>query len=240
MPFGLTNAPATFQALMNHIFQDLLDVTVLVYLDDIRIFSGDRKQHEKHVSEVLRRLIANNLYCKAEKCEFHQTSTEYLGYTISSTGVSMSSDKVSAITSWPIPNTVTELQAFLGVANFYRRFISGYSRTIKPLTSLLRKGVPFHMDPDAIQAFEALKTSFTTAPVLQHYHRVRETRIETDASNYAISAILTQRDPSTRKFHPIAFYSRSMIPAEVNYSIGDKELLAITKSIPNGGIICKP
>lgn len=189
------------------------------------------EQHQNHVSEVLQRLIANKLDCKAEKCEFHQASTEYLGYTISSTGISMSSDKVEAVTSWPVPNTLTELQAFVGFANFYRRFITGYSRIIKPLIFLLKKGAIFHMNQEALKAFGLLKSSFTSAPILQHYHRDRENKVETDASNYAISAILSQKDPSSHKFHPVAYFSRSMIPAEINYTIGDKKLLAIVKAL---------
>lgn len=139
----------------------------------------------------------------------------------------MSQDKVKAVTSWPTPTNITELQAFLGFANFYRRFITGYSRTIQPMTHLLRKGVTFNFDTKATKAFEHLKQCFASAPILQHYHQDRETIVETDASNYAISAILSQRDPTSRKMHPVAFYSRSMVPAKVNYSIGDKELLAI-------------
>ena len=130
MPFGLTNAPAVFQHFMNDIFRDMLDHTVLIYLDDILIFSDSPSDHHQHVREVLKRLIQHALYAKAEKCEFDVTETDFLGFRISPTGVSMANNKVEAVTAWPMPTKIRELQQFLGFANFYRRFISGYSRII--------------------------------------------------------------------------------------------------------------
>ncbi|SCZ91750.1 BZ3500_MvSof-1268-A1-R1_Chr5-1g07649 [Microbotryum saponariae] len=225
MPFGLTNAPAAFQHLMNSIFRDLLDVTVLVYLDDILIFSDSPSDHVVHVQEVLRRLIDNRLYCNPKKCEFHQTSTEYLGFIISPDGVSMSPSKVDSITSWPAPTTLKELQQFLGFANFYRRFIQGYSRIISPLTRLLKKGAVFDFDSLALAAFNRLKSLFASDIVLRHYDPSLPCVIESDASDYAISAILSQSVDS--QLRPVAFFSRKMTPAEQNYEIHDKELLAI-------------
>ncbi|SDA02660.1 BZ3500_MvSof-1268-A1-R1_Chr7-2g09543 [Microbotryum saponariae] len=223
MPFGLTNAPAAFQHLMKSIFHDLLDVTVLVYLDDILIFSDSPSDHVVHVQEVLRRLIDNRLYCNPKKCEFHQTSTEYLGFIISPDGVSMSPSKVDSITSWPAPTTLKELQQFLGFANFYRRFIQGYSRIISPLTRLLKKGAVF--DSLALAAFNRLKSLFASDIILRHYDPSLPCVIESDASDYAISAILFQSVDS--QLRPVAFFSRKMTPAEQNYKIHDKELLAI-------------
>jgi hypothetical protein len=230
LPFGLTNAPATFQALINETLRDLLDITVLVYLDDILVFSTDPTQHTSHVREVLQRLIREELYVNAEKCQFRTTETEYLGYTISTSGVAMSRDKVEAVLDWPRPTNVKELQQFLGFANFYRRFIKGYSRLIQPMTRLLKKGAKFDFDPAAIVAFEQVKTAFTSAPVLQHYDPALPTRLEVDASDGAISGILSQTQPD-KSLHPIAFMSRKMTPAERNYGIGEKELLAIIHSV---------
>lgn len=130
MPFGLTNAPAVFQHFMNDVFRDLLDHTVLIYLDDILIFSDSEEEHVKHVKQVLARLVDNKLYAKAEKCEFHVTTTEFLGFIVPANGISMASNKVDAIMSWPLPTKVREIQQFLGFANFYRKFIKGYSRII--------------------------------------------------------------------------------------------------------------
>ncbi|SGY29992.1 BQ5605_C002g01105 [Microbotryum silenes-dioicae] len=229
MPFGLTNAPAAFQHLMNSIFRDLLDVSVLVYLDDILIFSGDECQHTRHVQEVLQRLINNKLYCNPKKCEFNRTSTEYLGFIISPSGVSMSQDKVKAITSWPTPTSLKELQQFLGFCNFYRRFIEGYSRVIAPLTRLLKKNTPFLLDSAALSSLDRLKQIFTSGAILCHFNPLLPSIIETDASDFAISGILSQ--VTDGHLRPVAFMSRKMLPAEQNYEIHDKELLAIVECI---------
>jgi hypothetical protein len=125
MPFGLSNAPVAFQRFMNDIFGDLLDVCVIVYLDDILIYSDDMSQHKKHVKEVLRRLRKHGLYANAGKCEFHRDSVEYLGYILTSNGLRMAKDKVQTILDWPEPWKVKDIQSFLGFANFYRRFIYG-------------------------------------------------------------------------------------------------------------------
>ncbi|SGY83011.1 BQ5605_C009g05613 [Microbotryum silenes-dioicae] len=229
MPFGLTNAPAAFQHLMNSIFRDLLDVSVLVYLDDILIFSGDECQHTRHVQEVLQRLINNKLYCNPKKCEFNRASTEYLGFIISPSGVSMSQDKVKAITSWPTPTSLKELQQFLGFCNFYRRFIEGYSRVIAPLTRLLKKNAPFLLDSAALSSLDRLKQLFTSGAILCHFNPLLPSIIETDASDFAISGILSQ--VTDGHLRPVAFMSRKMLPAEQNYEIHDKELLAIVECI---------
>ena len=229
MPFGLTNAPAAFQHFMNDIFRDLLDNTVLIYLDDILIFSDDHSSHEAHVRQVLERLIEHGLYCKAEKCEFAVDSTEFLGFVISRDGVSMAKDKVDAVLSWPDPKNLREVQQFLGFANFYRRFIKGYSRIILPLTKLLKKNTSFDYDSAACQAFNDIKQAFTSADILRHFDPELETVIETDASDFAISAILSQYHDQV--LHPVAFMSRKMNPAERNYEIHDKELLAIVSAL---------
>ena len=229
MPFGLTNAPAVFQHFMNDVFRDLLDHTVLIYLDDILIFSEDPSHHTTHVRQVLQRLIKHGLYAKAEKCEFGVDTTEFLGFIISAGGVSMAQNKVDAVLSWPAPTKVRELQQFLGFANFYRRFIQGYSRIISPLTRLLRKDVKFELDSAAYTAFETIKQAFTKADILKHYDPNLPTILETDASDYAISGVLSQYHGKV--LYPVAFMSRKMNPAERNYEIHDKELLAIVEAI---------
>ncbi|MBW0547575.1 hypothetical protein O181_087290 [Austropuccinia psidii MF-1] len=139
MPFGITNAPASFQNLVNDIFQDLLDVYAVVYLDDIMVFSKSKEEHVTHVSMVLSRLRANNLFAKVSKCLFHVSSVEYLGYVVSSEGLKMDQAKVQQILNWPPPRNLKALQSFLGFANFYRRFIKNYSKKISSLTSFLKK-----------------------------------------------------------------------------------------------------
>ncbi|SCV67085.1 BQ2448_5731 [Microbotryum intermedium] len=229
MPFGLTNAPAAFQHLMNSIFRNLLNVTVLIYLDNILIFSDSLSKHVVHVQEVLCCLIDNQLYCNPKKCEFHQTSTEYLGFIISPDGVSMSPSKVDSITSWPAPTTLKELQQFLGFSNFYWCFIQGYSCIISPLTRLLKKGTVFNFNSLALATFDHLKSLFASDIILRHYDPSLPCVIESDASDYAISAILSQSVKS--QLHPVAFFSCKMTPAKQNYKIHDKELLAIVACI---------
>jgi hypothetical protein len=146
MPFGLTNAPVAFQRFMNDIFGDLLDVCVIVYLDDILIYSDDPKQHTEHVREVLRRLRKHGLYAKGSKCTFHTDRVEYLGFILGPDGLSMDVDKVKVIQDWPEPRKVKDIQSFLGFANFYRRFIHGYSDIAVPLVKLTRKGEPWNFD----------------------------------------------------------------------------------------------
>ena len=140
MPFGLTNAPTAFQHLMNNIFLDLLDICVLVYLDDILIYSNTLEEHHRHIREVLLRLWNNKLYACGDKCSFHEDTIEYLGFILSPNGLSMDPSKVSTILEWLEPHKVKDIQSFLGFANFYRRFISDYSKITVPLTCLTRKG----------------------------------------------------------------------------------------------------
>jgi len=227
MPMGLTNAPATFQAFMNHIFRDMTDIFVVIYLDDILIFSNSREDHQVHVRRVLERLREYDLHSKPEKCLFHTEKIEFLGFMVTPTGISMDTAKTDAVSVWPTPTNLKAVQAFLGFANFYRRFIVGFSDIVIPLIRLTRKDTPFSWGPDHTKAFEALKHAFTTAPILAHFNPDNPIVVETDASDYAIAAIISQISPEDGDIHPIAFYSRSMQPAELNYEIYDKELLAI-------------
>ena len=227
MPFGLTNAPATFQYFMNDVFKDMTDDFVVVYIDDILIYSDNLEEHRRHVRKVLQRLREYNLHAKPEKSEFFRQSIEYLGFLISPQGVEMDPAKVDAVLSWPAPTTVKQVQSFLGFANFYRRFIRDFSKIVRPLTNLTRKAVAFIWSAKCQKAFETLKSAFTTAPILAHYDPDNPTVLETDSSDFAIGSILSQIDRMSGILHPIAFYSRSMIPAEMNYDIYDKELLSI-------------
>jgi hypothetical protein len=198
MPFGLTNAPAAFQFFMNDIFHDLVDVCVVVYLDDILIFSDDESKHEEHVKTVLQRLRDSHLHIKPEKCSFHTDSVEYLGMIISPKGFAMDPSKISVILDWPAPRSVKELQSFLGFVNFYRRFIDNYLGITKVLTRLTRKDVAWVWDSACQDAFELLKIAFTTAPVLGHFNPDLPVILECDASDWAIAGILSQLDPKKR------------------------------------------
>src|SRR5882724_3918033 len=227
MPMGLTNAPATFQAFMNHIFRDMTDIFVVIYLDDILIFSNSLEEHQVHVQRVLDRLCEYDLHSKPEKCLFHMQKIEFLGFMVTPTGISMDTAKTDVVSIWPTPTNLKAVQVFLGFANFYRRFIVGFSDIVIPLIRLTRKDTPFAWGPEHTKAFATLKTAFTQAPILAHFNPDNPIVVETDASDYAIAAIISQISPDDGDIHPIAFYSRSMQPAELNYEIYDKELLAI-------------
>ena len=229
MPFGLSNAPASFQHLINDVLSDYLDTFVVAYLDDILIFSDSLDEHVNHVKKVLQRLRENHLYAKEEKCEFHKKQTEFLGFLISSNGISMDHTKTSSIDSWPAPKNIKDIQSFLGFANFYRRFIKGFSQIVGPITRLLRKNQPWDWNQDAQTAFENLKKAFTSAPILRYYNPEFKCVLETDASDYAIGAILSQINED-HELHPVAYYSRKLSPAELNYEIYDKEMLAIVEA----------
>ena len=207
MPFGLTNAPAQFQAHMQSIFGDLLDISVVIYLDDILIFSKTFEEHQQVVREVLLRLKRNGLFLKASKCEFHRNSVEFLGMIVSAQGLTMCEDKVHVIKEWPIPKIVKEVQSFLGFANFYRRFICNYSQIAIPLTTLTQKNQVFQWTHQANKAFEELKARFCQAPVLIHPDFQRPFVIETDAFDTAMGGILSQY-ASDGHLHPCAYQTQ--------------------------------
>ncbi|MBW0581204.1 hypothetical protein O181_120919 [Austropuccinia psidii MF-1] len=166
MPFGLTNSPASFQNLVNDIFQDLLDVYVVVYLDNILVFSKSEEEHVTHVSTVLSRLRANNIVAKASKCLVHVSSVEYLGYVVSSEGLKMDQAKVQKILNWPAPRNLKALQSFLGFANFYRRFVKNYSKKISSLTIFLKKDL---VSPSMRKLLVSFTNSKSLSPPLQSF-----------------------------------------------------------------------
>jgi len=227
MPFGLTNAPACFQALVNDVLRDFLNVFVFVYIDDILIYSKDLTEHKKHVRLVLQRLLENKLFVKAEKCEFHQPSVTFLGFVLEGGQVKPSEDKIKAVLEWPVPENRKQLQRFLGFANFYRRFIRNYSQTALPLTSLTSVKKTFQWSPEAQTAFDKLKMLFSRAPVLIQPDSSKQFILEVDASDSGVGAVLSQRLDSDQRVHPCAFFSRRLSSAEQNYDVGDRELLAI-------------
>ena len=228
MPFGLTNAPAIFQHLMNNVFREFLDHFVVVYLNNILVFSKNEKDHENHVRLVLEKLRSAGLYAKLEKCVFHQLQVEFLGYIISGEGLSMDPKKIEAVIGWKRPSTVRDVQCFLGFANFYRIFIHNYSKIAAPLTRLTCKD-KLEWSTDAEQAFKNLKRAFTTAPILTHPDYQKPFVLESDASDFALGAVLSQSSEDGR-LHPVAFHSRKFTAAEINYEIHNKELLAIVDS----------
>jgi hypothetical protein len=229
MPFGLTNAPATFQAYINDVLKKQLDHFVVVYLDDILIYSKNYKEHLQHVKVVLKQLREAKIQLKLSKCVFHAKEVEFLGFIVNKDGVKMDGNKVRSVLEWKSPRTVKEIQSFLGFANFYRRFIKGFSKIVAPITRLLKKEVKFDWNEEAEQAFQQLKIAFTSDPILTHFEEKRTCVIETDASDTALGAVCSQEHEGV--LHPVAFYSRSLTPAERNYHVHDKELLAIVEAL---------
>jgi transposase InsO family protein len=243
MPFGLSNAPPAFQRWLNSIFQDLIYHKVMVYLDDIICFSEDRTSHTELIHEVLSRLDKNNLYASPKKCEFYQTEISYLGRIISAEGTSVDPAQIKTVRDWPIPNTIKAIQRFLGFANYSRSYVNRFSVLAAPLTRLMKNEVreklgisgdtkPFKVPEDALKAFEAVKRALCRTPCLAHWDEELPALLETDASNFAIGAILSQKRVVQEKevYRPVAYLSRSFSPAEYNYDVHDKELLSIVEA----------
>src|SRR6266513_3408759 len=190
MPFGLTNAPATFQTLMNDIFRDLLDICVIVYLDDILIYSKNKEEHEQQLRQVLQRLKDHQLYAKLSKCTFFSSSIEYLGHIADGDGLRPNPRLVQALTDFPQPKTLKELQSFLGLANYYRKFIPNFSRIVLPLTEATQNAMRSNLRPiewtDKMQtAFKEIKKALTSAPCLALPDPNGEFEVITDASEDA-------------------------------------------------------
>ncbi|CUA68987.1 Transposon Tf2-12 polyprotein [Rhizoctonia solani] len=230
MPFGLCNAPAAFQHFMNDIFRDILDVYVVVYLDDILIFSKSQEEHVKHVQEVLKRLRDNACYCNLEKCFFFKSEVEYLGVIANGEGVRANPDKITKAVDWATPRSVKGVQEFLGFINFYRRFIKDFNKLAVPLYRLINKNVPWTWGTAEEESFNALKKALMDSPILIQPDPSKEFFLECDASDFATGAILNQKG-SDDKLHPVAYLSKTLAPAERNYDIYDKELLAVIRAL---------
>ena len=212
--------------MMNEIFADMEDV-VVVYIDDLLIFTktDNQEEHNKIVLEVLRQLEEHHLFVKPEKCSFRVKEVEFLGITVSAEGIKMNDDKVKAILEWPTLKTVHGVCSFLGLANFYRRFIKDYAQVARPLNDLTKKDQAFEWKESQQTAFDTLKQRFTTAPILAFPDIDKQFHLETDASDFATGAVLSILKDD--KWHPIAYSSHSMSPEECNYPIADKEMLSV-------------
>ncbi|KAI0996376.1 hypothetical protein K3495_g11804 [Podosphaera aphanis] len=226
LPFGLCNGPASFQAYINHALRGLLDQFCTAYMDDILIYSSSLEEHRRHVKTILKRLREHGLQVDISKCGFETTQVTYLGLIVSTKGIHMDPKKVACIQEWPTSRSVRDVQGFLGFANFYRRFIPEFSRIAAPLTNLTKKETPFYWNDLCKSSFLQIKHAFKDGGMLAHFDPSRQTILETDASDYVTAAVLSQYDDSGI-LRPVAFMSKKMLPAECNYEIFDKELLAI-------------
>ena len=230
IPFDLINAFVTFQSLMNDIFRDMLDICVIIYLDDILIYSKNDEDHEKHVRQVLQQLREHQLYARPSKCTFFTDTVEYLGHIIGPDGIKPNPALVKAIVEFPQPHTLKELQSFLGLANYYRKFIKNYSKISLPLTDALQNASnsrPVIFTNAMVQAFNDLKTALTNDPCLQLPDPDGEYEVTTDTSEdeATVGAILTQYG------HPITFESKKLNPHQRNYPVHDKEMCAIMHAL---------
>lgn len=225
MPFGLTNAPATFQRLMDRIFYDIKDKYVLVYLDDINIFSNTFEEHIQHLTEVLERFRQADLKLNLEKCHFCKKELAFLGHIVSEKGIQPDPGKVEKVQNFPIPTNLTELRGFIGLASYYRRFIKDFASIVEPMHRLMRKNIPYIWNEDCQKAFEILKEKLTTAPILIYPDFTKPFVLYTDASYLGLGAILSQKDDEGNE-HVVAYASRSLVGAEYNYSPTEIECLA--------------
>jgi len=204
MPFGLTNAPATFQAVMNQMFSEQLRKFVLVFVDDILVYSPTLEEHLLYLQQVFTILQQHKFLLKHSKCSFAQTSLEYLGHIISGTGVSTDPTKVNVVANWATPTNVKQLRGFLGLSGYDRKFIKNYVLFSRPLTDLLKKNVPFVWTGQHQLCFDTLRAALISAPVLALPDFSKGFQIETNASAKGIGAVLMQ------DHHPIAYMSKAL------------------------------
>lgn len=224
MAFGLTNAPATFQALMNDVLRPFLRLFVLVFFDDILIYSSSWSDHLRHVKTILEALRTHQLFLKRSKCSFGEELVAYLGHVITVDGIAMDSAKVLAVVDWPQPRSVRAVRGFLGLAGYYRKFIRDFGVIAAPLTALLKKE-SFLWSEEADHAFFALKTALTTAPVLQLPDFTKAFTVECDASGFGFGTVLHQGAG------PIAYFSRAIAPRHASLAAYERELIGLVEAV---------
>jgi hypothetical protein len=225
MSFGLTNAPAYFMYLMNSIFMPELDKFVVVFINDILVYSKNEEEHARHLHVVLQRLREHHLYAKLSKCDFWLKEIKFLGHTISQAGIAVDPDKVQEVMNWKPPMTVHQIRSFLGLAGYYRRFIPDFSRIVKLITELLKKEAKFVWGQKCEDAFHALRQHLTTSPVLAQPDSSKPFHVYCDASGTGLGCVLMQDN------RVIAYASRALRPHEQNYPSHDLELAVVVHAL---------
>ena len=231
MFFGLTNSPATFQAMMNELLRDLINTgKVVIFIDDVIVGTETEEGHDELVAEVVKRLEENDLYIKPEKCKWKVKEVEFLGVIIGPEGIKMEKEKVKGVLEWLTPKCVKDIQKFLGLANYYRRFIKDFASIARLLHNLVKKDKKWDWTEKQEKAFRKLKERFTKEPVLAAPDIDKKMRMEVDASDYAMGGVLLMecRDGLWR---PVAYLSKLLNETEQNYEIHDKEMLAIIQGL---------
>ena len=227
MFFGMTNSPATFQGMMNEIMRDLINEgKVAVFVDDVLVGTNSEEEHDEIVVEVLKRLEENDLHVKPEKCSWKTNKVNFLGVIMGQGKIEMEEGKVEGVLNWPVPKTVRDVRKFLGLANYYRRFIKNFATLAKPLNILTRKEEKWKWEESQQKAFEQLKGIFTMRPLLVAPNLDKEFRVETDAFNFATGGVLSIKC-NDNKWRLLAYISKSLNEMERNYEIHDKEMLAV-------------
>ena len=225
MPQGVTNGPATFSALMQNIFSDIIDKYFISYLDDMLIYSKNQDQHIEHCKSVFNILRKHKIYCQLAKCKFFTNEVNFLGHVINQNGVQMQLDKIKSILNWSIPKTVKQLRGFLGLTGYYRKFIKGYSIITAPLTNALRGKIQYQWNEQCQLVFDKLKQLVSTKPILIMPDDSKEYIIACDACKYGVGAVLQQNHGNG--LQPIAYFSKKFSKAQLNYSTYEQELVAI-------------
>ena len=227
MPFGLTNAPSTFMRLMNHVLRAFIGRFVVVYFDDILIYSKNLEEHVMHLKSVLEILRKERLFANLKKCTFCTDKLVFLGFVVSKRGIEVDEEKVKAIQEWSTPTTVSQVRSFHGLASFYRRFVRDFSSLAAPLTEVIKKNVPFKWGKEQEKAFSLIKEKLTNAPLLVLPNFAKTFEIECDASGIGIGAVLMQEG------RPIAYFSEKLSGAALNYPTYDKEMYALVRALEN-------
>ena len=227
MPFGLTNAPSTFMRLMNHVLRAFIGRFVVVYFDDILIYSKNLEEHVMHLKSVLEILRKERLFANLKKCTFCTDKLVFLGFVVSKGGIEVDEEKVKAIQEWPTPTTISQVRSFHGLASFYRRFVRDFSSLAAPLTEVIKKNVSFKWGKEQEKAFNQLKEKLTNAPLLVLPNFAKTFEIECDASGIGIGAVLMQEG------RPVAYFSEKLGGAALNYPTYDKEMYALVRALEN-------
>jgi hypothetical protein len=227
MPFGLTNAPSTFTRLMNHVLRAFIGRFVVVYFDDILIYSKNLEEHVMHLKYVLEILRKVRLFANLKKCIFCTDKLVFLGFVVCRRGIEVDEEKVKAIQEWPTPTTISQVRSFHGLASFYRRFVRDFSSLAAPLIEVIKKNVSFKWGKEQEKAFNLIKEKLTNAPLLVLPNIAKTFEIECDASGIGVGAVLMQEG------RPVAYFSEKLSGAALNYSTYDKEMYALVRALEN-------